>query len=246
MVGLPEAIAACLFDLDGVLTDTAAVHAQAWKATLDQFLAEWGRRRGQPQPPFDASDYRRYVDGKPRLDGVRAFLAARRIELPEGSPGDGGDAATVHGLAERKNALVLEVLRERGVCVYPGSRRFVEHVRELGLRCAVVSASSNCRDVLVAAGIADLFEVRVDGEVADREGLAGKPAPDMFLAAARALEIAPRHGAVFEDALAGVRAGRAGAFGYVVGVDRSGCGAELWRAGADVVVRDLAELLDSR
>ncbi|HEU4657967.1 MAG TPA: beta-phosphoglucomutase family hydrolase [Capillimicrobium sp.] len=242
MLGLPDPIAACLFDLDGVLTRTAVLHAEAWKATFDEFLAQ----HGQQARPFDpVSDYNHYVDGRPRLDGVRAFLAARQIELPEGSPDDPPGAATLHGLANAKNDLVLRLIRERGVEVYPGSVRFVDRARRSGLRCAVVSSSSNCRDVLVAAGIERLFEVRIDGLVVEREGLAGKPAPDTFLAAARALGVPPARGAVFEDALAGVQAGRAGSFGYVVGVDRTGHADELRRAGADLVVCDLADLLDS-
>ncbi|MDQ3865868.1 MAG: beta-phosphoglucomutase family hydrolase [Actinomycetota bacterium] len=246
-VKVPEAIAACLFDLDGVLTQTAKVHAAAWKQMFDRFLREWAERTGEPFRPFDRpTDYDEYVDGKPRLDGVRSFLESRGIELPLGSPADPPEAETVHGLGTRKNELVLELIREQGVEPYEGSVRFVEAAREQGLRRAVVSASTNCRDVLAAAGIEHLFEVRIDGVVAEREGLAGKPAPDTFLAAGRAFGVEPAHAAVFEDALAGVEAGRAGAFGWVVGVDRTGQAEALRRRGADVVVQDLEELLEPR
>ncbi|MDQ3858847.1 MAG: beta-phosphoglucomutase family hydrolase [Actinomycetota bacterium] len=246
-VKLPKAITACLFDLDGVLTQTAKVHAAAWKEMFDRFLREWAERRGEPFQPFDRpTDYDEYVDGKPRLDGVRSFLESRGIELPLGSPADPAEAETVHGLGTRKNELVLELIREQGVEPYEGSIRFVEAAREQGLRRAVVSASTNCRDVLAAAGIEHLFEVRVDGVVAEREGLAGKPAPDTFLAAGRAFDVEPAQAAVFEDALAGVEAGRAGAFGWVVGVDRTGQAEALRRRGADVVVQDLEELLEPR
>ena len=241
---LPEAISACLFDLDGVLTQTAKIHAAAWKQMFDGFLREWGERTGEPFHPFDRpTDYDEYVDGKPRLDGVRSFLESRGIELPMGSASDPPEADTIHGLGTRKNELVLELIREQGVEPYEGSVRFVEAVRERGFRRAVVSASTNCRDVLVAAGIEHLFEVRIDGVVAEREGLAGKPAPDTFLAAARAFGVQPAQAAVFEDALAGVEAGRAGSFGWVVGVDRTGQAEALRRRGADVVVKDLAELM---
>jgi beta-phosphoglucomutase family hydrolase len=239
MPALPAGIQACLFDLDGVLTKTVVVHAQAWKQMFDEFL----RGREDPFRPFGAADYERYVDGKPRLDGVRSFLAARGIELPEGSPDDPPEADTVHGLGLRKNDRVLEVIREQGVEPYQGSVRFVEAVRDRGLRCGVVSSSANCREVLVAAGIDHLFEARVDGIVAQREHLAGKPAPDTFLAGARMLGAEPAEAAVFEDALAGVEAGRAGKFGWIVGVDRSGEADALREHGADVVVQDLAELL---
>jgi beta-phosphoglucomutase family hydrolase len=238
-LALPPTIRACLFDLDGVLTPTAQVHAAAWKATLDAFLGE----QGGPFMPFGADDYGRYVDGRPRADGVRSFLAARGISMPEGDPGDPPTAQSVHGLGNRKNDLVLSLLEEGGVEAYPGSLDFVRAARDEGLACAVVSASTNCREVLAAAGIDSLFAVEVDGLVAEREGLRGKPAPDTFLAAAGALDVAPSDAAVFEDALAGVAAGRAGAFGLVVGVDRAGRAAELRAHGADVVVSDLAELL---
>jgi len=194
--------------------------------------------------PFDPGrDYDEYVDGKPRADGTRSFLASRGIELPEGSDDDPPGAETIHGLGTRKNEIVLRRIREDGVEAYESSVRYVRAARDAGLHRAVVSSSANCRDVLVAAGIEDLFEARIDGVVAGREHLRGKPAPDTFLAAARALGLGPQEAAVFEDALAGVEAGHAGNFGYVVGVDRAGQADALREHGADVVVSDLAELL---
>jgi beta-phosphoglucomutase family hydrolase len=244
---LPDGIAACLFDLDGVLTQTAKLHAAAWKQMFDAFLRDRSERTGEPFHAFELpAEYAAHVDGKLRTDGVRAFLASRGISLPEGSVDDPPTALTVHGLGTRKNALVLDLIRRGGVEVYEGSVRFVEAARAAGLRRAVVSASKNCREVLVAAGIERLFEVRVDGILAEEAGLRGKPAPDMFLAAAAALDVAPARGAVFEDAIAGVEAGRAGAFGWVVGVDRVGQAAALRRHGADTVVADLSELLVER
>ena len=243
-MNLPSAIRACLFDLDGVLTDTASLHAAAWKEMFDTFLRKRAAETGAQFVPFDtAHDYRDYIDGKQRSDGVRSFLASRGIALPEGSPGDSRDAVTVASLGDRKNELVQAMMHSRGVQPYEGSVRFVHAVRDAGLRRAVVSASANCRQVLEAAGIADLFEARVDGIVAARDHLRGKPAPDMFLAAARTLAVAPAEAAVFEDALAGVAAGRAGDFGLVVGVDRVGQAEALRAHGADIVVTDLAELL---
>jgi beta-phosphoglucomutase family hydrolase len=242
MLGLPDGISACLFDLDGVLTKTALVHAAAWKQMFDDFLRS---RDGPDYVPFDANaDYNEYVDGKPRYDGVRSFLASRKIELPEGKPDDPPGAETVMGLGNRKNELVLEKIRTEGVEVYEGSVRYVEAARDAGLHRAVVSASANCRDVLRSAGIEGLFEVVVDGVVADREALKGKPAPDTFLAAARKLDVPAEAAAVFEDAIAGVEAGRAGSFGFVVGVDRVGHADDLRAHGADIVVSDLEELLE--
>jgi beta-phosphoglucomutase family hydrolase len=239
---LPANLAACLFDLDGVLTDTASVHARAWKTMFDRFLR--AGREGGDFVPFDAdADYDEYVDGKARLDGVRSFLASRGIELPEGSEDDPPDADTIGGLGNRKNELVLATIHRDGIEAFDGSVRFVRAVRDAGLRRAVVSASANCREVLEAAGIADLFEVRIDGIVAERERLHGKPAPDTYLRAAAELDTEPAAAAVFEDALAGVEAGRAGGFGLVVGVDRVGQADALRERGADVVVSDLAELL---
>jgi beta-phosphoglucomutase family hydrolase len=243
-LGLPPEIQACLFDLDGVLTDTARVHAAAWKQMFDEFLRTRAERTGESFVPFDlVKDYDEYVDGKPRYDGVRSFLVARGIELPEGESSDPPSAESVHGLGNRKNELVLGLIERGGVEAYPGSVRYVQAVREAGLRRAVVSSSANTRQVLKAAGIAELFEEVVDGVVADREHLKGKPAPDTFLAAARKLGLEPAAAAVFEDALAGVAAGRAGRFGFVVGVDRAGQAKALREHGADVVVSDLAELL---
>jgi beta-phosphoglucomutase family hydrolase len=222
-VALPQRVSACLFDLDGVLTDTAKVHAAAWKEMFDAYLLARAARDGEPFVEFDPiDDYDAYVDGKPRADGTRAFLASRGIGLPEGDLSDPADAETVEGLGNRKNEIVLRRIRRDGVQAYPGSIRYVHAVRDAGLRRAVVSSSTNCRDVLAAAGIEDLFEQRVDGVTALRGHLAGKPAPDMFLAAARALGVEPENAAVFEDALAGVEAGRAGGFGFVIGVDRVG------------------------
>jgi len=244
MGAVPAGITTCLFDLDGVLTQTARIHAQAWKEMFDAFLRDWADRHGQPFEAFDRpTDYDEYVDGKPRLDGVHSFLVSRGIELPMGSPADPPEAETVHGLGTRKNDLVLELIRQQGVEPYEGSVRFAETVRDQGLRRAVVSSSTNCRDVLVAAGIDHLFEEIMDGTIAERERLAGKPAPDTFLAAARMLGAQPAEAAVFEDAQAGVEAGRAGNFGWVVGVDRTGQAEALRRRGADLVVQDLGELL---
>jgi beta-phosphoglucomutase family hydrolase len=247
VLDLPDGITACLFDLDGVLTQTAKVHAKAWKQMFDEFLRTWAERTGQPFREFVLpDDYEQYVDGKPRRDGVRSFLESRGIELPLGSADDPPEAETIYGLGTRKNELVLALIREEGVEPYEGSVRFVECAREQGLRRAVVSSSTNCKDVLVAAGIEHLFEVRIDGIVAEREHLAGKPAPDTFLAGARALGVEPPHASVFEDAIAGVQAGRVGRFGWVVGVDRTGHAEALRENGADVVVRDLADLLGKR
>lgn len=245
MLGLPQGVTACLFDLDGVLTQTATVHARAWKDMFDSYLRTRAAATGAPFEPFDPRhDYDEYVDGKPRYDGVSAFLTSRGIELPHGSPEDPPGAETVCGLGNRKNELVLKLIHEQGVKPYEGSIRYVKAAREASLRRAVVSSSSNCRDVLAAAGIDDLFEEVIDGVVAEREHLRGKPAPDTFLAGARALGVEPTRAAVFEDALAGVQAGHAGGFGCVVGVDRAGQADALRAHGAEVVVADLAELLE--
>jgi beta-phosphoglucomutase family hydrolase len=237
--GLPDSVRVCLFDLDGVLTRTATVHMAAWKRTFDAFLAD--HEPGAPE--FSQLDYNRFVDGKPRADGVRDFLTSRGISLPEGSAEDPADAVTVHGIASRKNELVLQELAEHGVETYAGSVDYVRAVKEAGLATAVVTASANGEQVIAAAGFADLIDVRIDGVVAAREGLRGKPQPDTFLAGARAFGVEPAQAAVFEDALSGVAAGRAGNFGYVVGVDRVGHADELAAHGADVVVQDLSELL---
>jgi len=246
MLGLPEGIKACLFDLDGVLTQTAKVHAAAWKQMFDAYLRERAGSGGKDVVPFDdIEDYVAYVDGKPRYEGVRSFLQSRGIELPEGREDDPPSAQTVHGLGNRKNEIVLGLIHDKGVEPYEGSVRYVHAAIDAGLRCAVVSSSTNCRDVLRAAGIEELFEVRIDGVVAEREHLRGKPAPDTFLAAAKAFGVAPGAAAVYEDALAGVEAGRAGDFGCVVGVDRAGQAEQLEAHGASIVVADLGELLDA-
>ncbi|MGO9959889.1 MAG: beta-phosphoglucomutase family hydrolase [Solirubrobacteraceae bacterium] len=247
MLGLPDEVTACLFDLDGVLTQTAKVHAEAWKQTFDDYLRRRAQERGEPFREFDKrADYDEYVDGLPRYDGVRNFLKSRGIELPEGSPDDPPDAETVCGIGNRKNELVVELIRRDGVQAFEGSVRYVRAARDAGLRRAVVSSSANCHDVLIAAGIDDLFEARIDGIVAAEQHLKGKPAPDTFLAGARALGVSAAQAAVFEDALAGVEAGRDGRFGFVVGVDRVGQADELRTHGATIVVKDLAELLDER
>ena len=241
---LPAGISACLFDMDGVLTETAKVHAAAWKRMFDEYLRERAERGGEEFKPFDAvHDYAEYVDGKPRYDGVRSFLASRGIELAQGSPSDPPERETVDGLGNRKNKLVMKVIHDQGVEAYPGSVRLVRAVRDGGMKTAVVSSSTNCAEIIEAAGITDLFDARVDGNTLERERLEGKPAPDAYLAAARELGTDAAHAAVFEDALAGVESGRNGRFGYVVGVNRADQAAALREHGADVVVDDLAELL---
>ncbi|MFJ8196694.1 HAD family hydrolase [Streptomyces sp. NPDC096152] len=243
-LGLPEEIVACLFDLDGVVTKTAVVHAAAWKETFDAFLRE---RDGAHFTPFDpVADYDEYVDGRPRADGVRTFLASRSIELPEGSPDDPPDAATVNGVGNRKNELLLRRIRTEGVEAYDGTLRYIDAVRAKGLRTAIVSSSANTLDVLRSIDAEHLFDVRIDGVVARERKLPGKPRPDTFEAAARDLGVGVGQAAVFEDALAGMEAGRAGRFGYVVGVDRVGQRDALYAHGASVVVKDLADLLDGR
>jgi beta-phosphoglucomutase family hydrolase len=241
---LPEAITALLFDLDGVLTQTAVVHDKAWKQTFDAFLKQRAEADGEDFKPFDSgADYNEYVDGKPRYDGVRSFLESRGIKLPEGDPDDPPTAETICGLGNRKNQLVLELIERDGVQPYEGSVAFVKAARAAGLRRAVVSASANCKDVLEAAGIADLFEARIDGIVTDEKHLKGKPAPDTYLAGAEALGVEPAAACVFEDAVSGVEAGAAGHFGHVVGVDRVNHADALRAHGADVVVDDLGELI---
>jgi beta-phosphoglucomutase family hydrolase len=243
MLGLPDAIVACLFDMDGVVTRTAVVHDAAWKQMFDDFL----RSRASPPGdfvPFDpVEDYDEYVDGKPRLEGTRSFLRSRSIELPEGSPSDPPGTPTIWGLSNRKNDLVLEVLARDGVEVYDGSFRYLTAARAAGMRTAIVSSSANTTQVLEAGGIADLFDVKIDANVASERGLKGKPAPDTYLEAARQLNVEPAKAAVYEDALAGVAAGRAGGFGFVVGVDRVGQAAALREHGASTVVSDLGDLL---
>ncbi|MBO0728273.1 MAG: beta-phosphoglucomutase family hydrolase [Acidimicrobiaceae bacterium] len=236
VLGLPDGIHACLFDLDGVLTKTAAVHAAAWKEMFDAFLRQRAERDGTPFVPFDLpTDYEQYVDGKPRYDGVRDFLASRHIQLSE---------AEVNELGDQKNDLVVRHIKNEGVEVFEGSLRYLKAVRAAGLHRAVVSSSANTADVLHVTGIGDYFEVRVDGTTIAERHLPGKPAPDTYLDAARQLGVEPANAAVFEDALSGVAAGRAGAFGFVVGVDRGGQGDALREHGADRVVTDLAELLE--
>ncbi|RUP26903.1 MAG: beta-phosphoglucomutase family hydrolase [Mycolicibacterium sp.] len=244
MLGLPEAVHACLFDLDGVLTDTASVHKKAWKAMFDDYLRQRAERDGEPFVAFDShGDYLQYVDGKPRQDGVRSFLRSRGIDLPDGNPDDPPDAETVAGLGNRKNEMFQKVLHDDGVEAFSGSRRYLEAVAAAGLGIAVVSSSANTRQVLDVTGLSHFVQQRVDGLTLRDEHIAGKPAPDSFLRAAQLLGVEPAAAAVFEDALAGVAAGRNGHFGYVVGVDRADQAAQLRDSGADVVVSDLAELL---
>jgi beta-phosphoglucomutase family hydrolase len=244
MLGLPDGVTACLFDMDGVVTKTAVVHAAAWKEMFDEFLRAWSAKNGTPFVPFDSDkDYDDYVDGKPRLDGTRSFLESRSISLPEGSESDPPGTQTVWGLSNRKNELVLKVLARDGVEVYDGSIRYITAARAAGRRTAIVSSSANTVAVLKAAGITDLFDVRVDAQVAKERGLHGKPAPDTYLEAARMLGVTAKQAAVYEDAQAGVAAGHAGGFGLVVGVDRVGQADALRAHGADIVVKDLSELL---
>lgn len=243
VLGLPDGMTALLFDLDGVLTQTAKVHDAAWKQTFDAYLRDRAQRTGQPFHEFTEHDYNEYVDGMPRADGVRTFLQSRGIELPEGTPDDPPDAETVNGIGNRKNELVLQLIRTQGVEAYDGSVAYVRAARDAGLHRAVVSSSANCRDVLIAAGIEDLFEARIDGLVAAQRHLRGKPHPDTFLAGAEALGVPAAQAVVFEDATAGVQAGRDGHFGYVVGVDRVDHADDLRAHGASVVVKDLSELL---
>lgn len=247
MLGLPDGITALLFDMDGVLTQTATVHDRAWKQTFDEYLHQRSQATGEPFQEFDSdADYDEFVDGKPRYDGVRSFLASRGITLPEGSPGDAPDSETVCGIGNRKNDLLQEIITRDGVQAYDGSVAYVKAARDAGLRRAVVSSSANTADVLRAAGIDDLFEARIDGNTIDERHLKGKPAPDTFLAGAQALGVDAAHAVVFEDALAGVQAGHDGGFGFVVGVDRVGQADALRRHGASVVVSDLSELLSNR
>ena len=259
MLGLPDDVRACLFDLDGVLTSTAKVHAAAWKEMFDGYLRERSLRAGALFVPFDigpsdggpsesgpsdgGTDYGTYVDGKPRADGTRDFLASRGITLPEGGPHDPPEAETVRGLGLRKNDLVLRLIGDGGVEAYPGSVEYLRRARDAGLARVVVSSSTNCRDVLVAAGLIDLVDGYIDGHVAEQRHVRGKPAPDTFLLGAEMAGVTPAQAAVFEDALAGVEAGRAGGFRPVIGVDRVGHAEALLAHGADFVVGDLRELL---
>jgi alpha,alpha-trehalase len=233
---------AVIFDLDGVITDTASVHAAAWREMFDRFLTLWAEREGRSQQPFSADDYYLYVDGKPRYDGVESFLESRGISIPLGDPDDFPDADTVCGLGNRKDELFLRQIRSKGVDPLPSSVSLLGRLRDEGRRTAIVSASRNCAEVLRAAGVADLFDTKVDGVDSDELGLAGKPDPAVYLEAARRLAVDPARAAVVEDALAGVEAGRRGRFLLVIGVDRGGHERELREHGADVVVRDLGEL----
>jgi beta-phosphoglucomutase family hydrolase len=245
MFGLPDGVSACLFDMDGVVTQTAVVHAAAWKEMFDDFLRERAASTGTPFVPFDArAEYDQYVDGKPRLDGTRSFLESRGITLPEGTPDDPPGTPTIYGLSNRKNALVLQKIAAGGVQIYQDTITYIRTVKAGGISTAIVSASANTQLVLDSAGIAGLFDVRMDGVIAKQRGLPGKPAPDTYLAAAEMLHVTAYQAAVFEDAQAGVAAGRAGGFALVVGVDRVGQAAELREHGADIVVQDVAELLD--
>lgn len=243
MVHVPDGVSALLFDLDGVLTDTAAVHNSAWTTTFDAFLQERASRTGEPFVPFDpAGDYLSHVDGKRREDGVRAFLASRGITLPEGEVDDRPGAETVHGVGNTKNVHLLRALDDDGVVVYEDGRQLLESAHALGLSIAVVSSSANAGQVLDVTGLDRYVDVRVDGVTARERQLPGKPAPDTFLAAAKELGVTPTQAVVFEDALSGVEAGRAGGFALVVGVDRVGQAEALTQAGADVVLQDLREL----
>ncbi|WP_446666017.1 HAD family hydrolase [Flexivirga sp. B27] len=243
MLGLPDSITTCLFDLDGVLTDTARVHRTAWKQMFDAYLES---KDGKGFQPFTDDDYNKYVDGKPRQDGVRDFLASRDIHLPDGSPDDGGDAETVWGLGNRKNDKLQDEIERNGVEVYEGSRRYLQLAQEQGLRRIVVSSSANTEKVLEVTGLGQYVEGRVDGVTLAEQHIKGKPAPDSFLAGAKLVGAAPDQAVVFEDAVSGVAAGRAGGFGYVVGVDRVGHADALQQNGADIVVRDLSELIDQK
>ncbi len=234
---------AAIFDMDGVVTRTAVVHARAWKRMFDEFLESYSQARGEPFQEFDPDqDYTQYVDGLPRLDGIRKFLASRHIELPEGNENDGETESTVHGLGKRKNRFFNEVLERDGVEVYPDTLKKINEWRQAGLKTAIVSSSRNCRSVIARGGVEELFDVRVDGEVSRQLGLKGKPGPDIFLEAAARLDLEPSQCMVFEDAISGVQAGRAGHFGLVVGVARKDNHQELTENGADIAVAKLTEL----
>ena len=243
MLGLPDSITTCLFDLDGVLTDTASVHRTAWQQMFDAYLEA---KDGKDFQPFTEDDYNKYVDGKPRQDGVRDFLASRDIRLPDGAPTDGGDAETVWGLGNRKNEKLQDEIERNGVKVYEGSRRYLELAQEQGLHRIVVSSSANTEMVLKVTGLEQYVEGRVDGVTLAEQHIKGKPAPDSFLAGAKLAGATADQAAVFEDATSGVAAGRAGNFGFVIGVDRVGHADALKRSGADVVVQDLSELIEKK
>ena len=236
---------AVLLDLDGVITDTANLHAACWKQMFDEYLQKRATQRGEAFHPFDiATDYRLYVDGKPRYDGVRDFLTSRGIRLPEGSPDDPPQAETVDGLGNRKNDLVNRIIEDKGVEPYEGSVELIRQLRHRGFKIAVVTSSQNCTAVLKAAKLDHFFDVQVDGNVIHAQHLAGKPAPDTYLMAARLLGVEPARAVVIEDAISGVEAGAAGNFGLVIGVARKGNAEELKHQGAHVVVKDLGELVD--
>jgi len=236
---------AVLFDLDGVITNTAKLHAACWKQMLDEYLQKRSTERGEPFRPFDlATDYRLHLDGKPRFDGVRDFLASRGIKLPEGTSDDSPQAETVRGLGNRKNELVSDAIERIGVEAYRGSVQFIDQLRRDGFKVALVTSSENCTAVLKAAKLEELFDVRVDGHMVETQNLAGKPAPDTFLMAAKLLGVAPARAVVVEDAIPGVQAGRSGNFGLVIGVARKGDAEALRHHGANMVVNDLSELVD--
>jgi beta-phosphoglucomutase family hydrolase len=240
-----ERYEAVLLDLDGVITDTAGTHAACWKQMFDEYLQKRAIQRGEAFRPFDiATDYRLYVDGKPRYDGVRDFLTSRGIRLPEASPDDPAQAETVHGLGNRKNDLVNKIIEDGGVTPYAGSVKFLHQLHNQRFKIAVVTSSQNCAAVLRAAKLDHFFDVQVDGNTIHTQHLAGKPAPDTFLMAAKLLRVEPKRAVVIEDALSGVEAGSAGDFGLVIGVARKGNAEELRRHGAHLVVNDLGELAD--
>jgi beta-phosphoglucomutase family hydrolase len=248
MLGLPDRVTACLFDLDGVLTDTASVHAAAWQQTFDRFLRQHAASTGERFVPFrQPEDYDEFVDGKPREDGVRDFLASRHISLPEGNAHTGPGLGSVRAVANLKNQLLMQRIHQDGVRVFDGSRDYLEAARDAGLRRAVVSSSANTRQVLQVTGLDSLVEKIIDGNALRVRNLKGKPAPDSYLAGAKALSTSPENAAVFEDAIVGVQAGRAGGFGCVVGVNRQGAehGQALQAHGADLVVRDLSDLISA-
>jgi beta-phosphoglucomutase family hydrolase len=240
----PDRFDAVLFDLDGVVTDTAKLHAACWKKAFDAFLKKRAGEKGAPLKPFDLeADYEKYVDGKPRYDGVQSFLDSRGIDLPYGDPADSSDKETVCGLGNLKDELFEKDLKSGGVDVFEGTVAWIQRLRKLGIKTAIVSSSKHCNPVLEAAGISDLFQARVDGNMADDSNLKGKPAPDTYLRAAEMLGVQPGRAVVVEDAISGVQAGRNGKFGLVIGVDRQGDADALRENGADLVVTDLADLL---
>jgi len=240
----PDKFDAVLFDLDGVITDTASVHAKCWKKMFDEYLNKRSAEKGEPFHPFDIeTDYRLYVDGKPRFNGVRDFLTSRKIILPEGTHQDPSNAETVGGLGNRKNDLINEVIENDGVEAYEGTITLARQIRDAGIKIAVVTSSQNCDVVLKAVNITDLFEAQVDGNVIHELHLSGKPAPDSFLEGAKRLGVQPARAVVVEDAISGVQAGRNGKFGLVIGVDRKGNAEELRKNGADIVVKGLEEFL---